>query len=139
MRDLKVLLVEDNEADIILTSEVLSSAGIDQSLKVARDGAEAIQIITREGRFVNEQIPDLVLLDINLPKINGKEVLSFIKKNDANKSIPVIMYTSSDLEKDIIDCYDAGADLYLNKSHSMDSYEKVVKTIREFTQKHYVN
>ena len=139
MRDLKVLLVEDNEADIILTSEVLSSAGIDQSLKVARDGAEAIQIITREGRFVNEQIPDLVLLDINLPKINGKEVLSFIKKNDAYKSIPVIMYTSSDLEKDIIDCYDAGADLYLNKSHSMDSYEKVVKTIREFTQKHYVN
>ena len=139
MRDLKVLLVEDNEADIILTSEVLSSAGIDQSLKVARDGAEAIQIITREGRFVNEQIPDLVLLDINLPKINGKEVLSFIKKNDAYKSIPVIMYTSSDLEKDIIDCYDAGADLYLNKSHSMDSYEKVVKTLREFTQKHYVN
>lgn len=139
MRDLKVLLVEDNEADIILTSEVLSSAGIDQSLKVARDGAEAIQIITREGRFVNEQIPDLVLLDINLPKINGKEVLSFIKKNDAYKSIPVIMYTSSDLEKDIIDCYDAGADIYLNKSHSMDSYEKVVKTIREFTQKHYVN
>ena len=139
MRDLKVLLVEDNEADISLTSEVLSSAGIDQSLKVARDGAEAIQIITREGRFVNEQIPDLVLLDINLPKINGKEVLSFIKKNDAYKSIPVIMYTSSDLEKDIIDCYDAGADLYLNKSHSMDSYEKVVKTIREFTQKHYVN
>jgi len=138
MQELKVLLVEDNEADIILTSEILASAGIDQSIKVTRDGAEAIQFIKKEGRFENEQTPDLVLLDINLPKISGKEVLSFIKNNNEYKSIPVIIYTSSDLEKDIIDCYDAGAELYLNKSHSMDSFDKVVKAIREFAESHSI-
>jgi len=138
MQELKVLLVEDNEADIILTSEILASAGIDQSIKVTRDGAEAIQFIKKEGRFENEQTPDLILLDINLPKISGKEVLSFIKNNNEYKSIPVIIYTSSDLEKDIIDCYDAGAELYLNKSHSMDSFDKVVKAIREFAESHSI-
>jgi len=138
MQELKVLLVEDNEADIILTSEILASAGIDQSIKVTRDGAEAIQFIKKEGRFENEQTPDLVLLDINLPKISGKEVLNFIKNNNEYKSIPVIIYTSSDLEKDIIDCYDAGAELYLNKSHSMDSFDKVVKAIREFAESHSI-
>jgi len=137
MQELKVLLVEDNEADIILTSEILASAGIDQSIKVTRDGAEAIQFIKKEGPFENEHTPDLVLLDINLPKISGKEVLSFIKKHDAYKSIPVIIYTSSEMEKDVIECYDAGAELYLNKSHSMESFEKVVIAIREFTESHF--
>jgi CheY-like chemotaxis protein len=139
MRDLKVLLVEDNEADIILTSEILSSAGIDQSITITRDGAEAIQFIKKEGRFENEQTHDLVLLDINLPKISGKEVLSFIKNHNEYKSIPVIIYTSSDLEKDIIFCYDAGAELYLNKTHSMESFDKVVRLIREFAENHYLN
>ena len=137
MQELKVLLVEDNEADIILTSEILASVGIDQAIKVTRDGAEAIQFIKKEGPFENEHTPDLVLLDINLPKISGKEVLSFIKKHDAYKSIPVIIYTSSEMEKDVIECYDAGAELYLNKSHSMESFEKVVIAIREFTESHF--
>jgi len=139
MRDLKVLLVEDNEADIILTSEILSSAGINQPIAIARDGAEAIQFLNKEGQFSKDQTPDLVLLDINLPKINGKEVLNYIKKNEAFKSVYVIMYTSSDLEKDILYCYDTGADLYLKKSHSMDSYDKIVQTIRDFTIKHCLN
>jgi len=137
MKEIKVLLVEDNEADIILTSEILASVGIDQAIKVTRDGAEAIQFIKKEGPFENEHTPDLVLLDINLPKISGKEVLSFIKKHDAYKSIPVIIYTSSEMEKDVIECYDAGAELYLNKSHSMESFEKVVIAIREFTESHF--
>jgi CheY-like chemotaxis protein len=137
MKEIKVLLVEDNEADIILTSEILASVGIDQAIKVTRDGAEAIQFIKKEGPFENEHTPDLVLLDINLPKISGKEVLSFIKKHDAYKSIPVIIYTSSEMEKDVIECYDAGAELYLNKSHSMESFEKVVTAIREFTESHF--
>jgi len=137
MKEIKVLLVEDNEADIILTSEILASVGIDQAIKVTRDGAEAIQFIKKEGPFENEHTPDLVLLDINLPKISGKDVLSFIKKHDAYKSIPVIIYTSSEMEKDVIECYDAGAELYLNKSHSMESFEKVVIAIREFTESHF--
>ena len=139
MRDLKVLLVEDNDADIILTCAVLADAGLDKNLALARDGEEAISYISKKKQFEKKDTPDLIFLDINLPRMSGKEVLGFIKNNQEYASIPVIMFTSSDLEKDVFDCYDNGADLYLNKSHSMSSFYNVVKTIREFTEKHFLN
>jgi len=134
-----VLLVEDNDADIILTCAVLADAGLDKHLALARDGAEAISFISKKKQYAKKDTPDLIFLDINLPNVSGKEVLEFIKKNQEYAYIPVIMFTSSELEKDIFDCYGNGADLYLNKSNSMSSFYKVVKTIREFTEKHFLN
>ena len=100
MKDLFVLLVEDNEADIELTTQLLSHVQLDNNLHVVRDGAEAIDFISKMNEDLTMPNPDLVILDINLPKIDGKEVLKFIKEDERFKSIRVIMYTSSSWETD---------------------------------------
>ncbi len=132
MKKLNVLIVEDNEPDVILTEEVLSLAGIDAGIMVARDGVEAIDCILKNRQYVNTVTPDLVLLDINLPKLNGKEVLSFIKSNPKYANIHVVMYTSSHLETDILFCYKTGVDLYLNKPYAMTDFEKVIDALKKF-------
>jgi CheY-like chemotaxis protein len=133
MKELTVLLVEDNEGDALLTSELLCGlAGIEMKLHVAIDGAEAIDYILKKDKYAHAVTPDLVVLDINLPKINGKEVLTFIKGNDQCQSIPVIMYTSSESETDILYCYERKANLYLTKANTEAELEQVAATFKKF-------
>lgn len=131
MKKINVLIVEDNEPDILLTEEVLSLAGIDANIIIARDGVEAIDCILKNKQYANVVTPDLVLLDINLPKLNGKEVLSFIKSNPKYAGIHVVMYTSSNLETDILFCYKTGVDLYLNKPYAMTDFEKIIEAFKK--------
>jgi CheY-like chemotaxis protein len=127
-----ILLVEDNEADILLTTELLVQVGINHTLSVARDGAEAIDYVLKRGKNTEAVTPNLILLDINLPKASGTEVLSNIKKDDQYKKIPVIFYTSSFLEADRIFCESLGANLYLTKANTMTEFSKRIDDFKNF-------
>jgi len=133
MNELTVLLVEDNEGDALLTEELLNqAAGIKMKLYVAKDGTEAIDCILKRDKYTHAGTPDFVVLDINLPKIDGKEVLTFIKGNELYQSLPVIMYTSSESETDMLFCYKKGADLYLSKANTEAEAELVVTAFKKF-------
>ncbi len=139
MKSLSILLAEDNEADVVLTSELLRQIGDDVSIDVVKDGFEAICYLKKEGNYINAKAPDLVLLDINMPKIDGREVLKFIKTTDQLSSIHVIMYTSSHLESDILYCHNNGCNLYLNKADSMAHYLKIINAMKDYVQTHFAN
>lgn len=129
MSDIKILLVEDNEGDIVLTLEALYDARIRNEVKVIKDGAETIDFLSTAP--VNE-LPDLVLLDINLPKVDGKEVLHYIKNNERLKRIPVVMLTTSSAESDITDSYNGHANCYITKPVDLNKFFDVVKMIEDF-------
>ncbi len=122
-----ILLVEDNEGDILLTTEALLASRVDNEISVARDGEEAITFLDR-----NAKRPDLILLDINLPKIDGLEVLRRIKGNALLRSIPVIMLSTSSDRKDIERSYSNHANCFISKPADLDSYWRVGQLIRDF-------
>ncbi|MEO6542278.1 MAG: response regulator, partial [Ferruginibacter sp.] len=105
MKAIHILLVEDNEGDIMLTTEALEEGKIANKISIVKDGKHAIDFLNKKGGYENASLPDLVLLDINLPKKNGHEVLQYIKHAEALKQIPVIMLTTSSSEKDILESY----------------------------------
>lgn len=127
MQEIQILLVEDNEGDIILTLEALKEARISNKIVVARDGQEALSLL-----YDNTFIPDLVLLDINLPGINGLEVLSAIKNDERFRTIPVIMLTTSSSDKDILNSYSNHANCYINKPVGLESFIDIIKSIESF-------
>ena len=131
-KNAKILLVEDNEGDIVLTLEALKAAKAGNSVAVVRDGEEAMQYLLKQGKYKNAETPDIILLDINLPKMNGKEVLEGIKKNDALKIIPVIMLTTSNSEKDILESYRNHANCYVTKSSDFQKFMGIVSMIVDF-------
>ncbi len=137
MKTISVLLVEDNEADIILTSELLHQLEMNVEINCVKDGEQAIHYISKINEFKNAITPDLVILDINMPKIDGKEVLAFIKDNENTRSIHVIMYTSSTLESDKLFCYLHNVDLYLNKADSMLHYSKIMEVLKDYIKAHF--
>lgn len=130
--EVKILLVEDNEGDIVLTLEALSQARVKNNVAVVKDGDAALRYLRKMGEFKNTDIPDLVLLDINLPKVDGKEVLAELKKDHALKVIPVIMLTTSDSEKDILESYNNHANCYITKPVDFQKFMEVVLQIKEF-------
>lgn len=130
--ELQILLVEDNEGDIRLTIEAFKEAKIHNQIKVVRDGEEALYFFKKEGRYQKEHTPDLVLLDINLPKIDGKEVLAVMKTDEKLKTIPVIMLTTSSSERDIEESYRNYANCYIIKPVDLDKFMDVIKSIEEF-------
>jgi CheY-like chemotaxis protein len=133
MKSIHILLAEDNEGDILLTTEALESGDfILNKISVVKDGKEAINFLEKSGKYVNTELPDLVLLDINLPKKNGQEVLKFIKESEALKHIPVIMFTTSSSRKDIMDCYQNFANCYITKPIEADEFTDVVLQIKDF-------
>ena len=132
MKEIHILLVEDNEGDIVLTLEALSDARIVNKISVARDGQEAIQFLKKEKGFQQSLSPDLILLDINLPKIDGMEVLAMIKNDQDLKRIPVIMLTTSSSEKDILASYDRHANCYITKPVDLTMFMSVIRTIEDF-------
>ena len=132
MKEIQILLVEDNEGDIVLTLEAFEDAYLKNSVAVVRDGEEAIQYLTKQGDYQNALVPDIILLDINLPKIDGKEVLSYIKKHDKLKCIPVVMLTTSSSEKDILESYDGYANCYITKPMDFTKFIDVIRSIESF-------
>jgi CheY-like chemotaxis protein len=129
---IEILLVEDNPADARLTQEVLSSEKIWNHLSTVPDGRSAMAFLRREGEYAGAPAPDLILLDLNLPGMDGRTVLSEIKKDDALKHIPVIILTSSQLEEDIRKSYNLHANCYITKPVDIDEFIKVVISIEDF-------
>ena len=129
---IEILLVEDNPADVRLTQEALREGKVKNSLNVARDGAEALAFLRREGPYSGAPRPDLILLDLNLPKKDGREVLAEIKADDELKMIPVVVLTTSSAELDILKSYSLHANCYITKPVDLEQFVTVVKAIDDF-------
>ena len=132
MKDIKILLVEDNEGDILLTRKAFEIAGVDDEIEVVKDGEKAVQFLKKEGNYQDVETPQLILLDINLPKLNGKEVLSVIKNDLQLKTIPVIMLTTSNAQSDIVESYTHHANCYITKPDNFNDFVDVVESIKHF-------
>jgi CheY-like chemotaxis protein len=132
MNAINILLVEDNEGDILLTKEALDETDIEFDLCVVTDGEQAFEFLSRTNDFINASPPDLILLDINLPKRNGHEVLSFVKGSEHLKHIPVIMLTTSSYEKDVNRAYQNHANCFITKSVEMDAFMEAIAKIVNF-------
>jgi CheY-like chemotaxis protein len=131
-KPLEILLVEDNKGDIGLITEFFIDSKIRTNLHIAEDGEEAIQFLYAEYKFLGSHSPDLIILDWNLPKKSGLEVLREIKANSNLKNIPVIIFTTSSAEKDISQAYDQHANTYLVKPIDFDKFAKVIGSIQDF-------
>jgi len=132
MAPIHILLVEDNEGDILLTREAFEEAKILTNLSVVRDGKEAMDFLTMQGRYPQAEMPDMLLLDVNLPKKNGHEVLQFIKGDDTLKHIPVIMLTTSSSPKDVNLAYNHFANCFITKPVDVNEFIGVIATIENF-------
>jgi CheY-like chemotaxis protein len=124
---MEILLVEDNEDDILLEREALADAKLVNLMSVVRDGEQALAYLRREGEYQNARVPGLILLDINMPKKNGFEVLNEIKADPALMHIPVVMLTTSDNEADIIKSYARGACSFITKPMDFDKFRDVIR------------
>jgi len=131
-RPAEILLVEDNPGDVRLAVEALREGQVGNNLRVATDGVEALAYLRREGSFVDAPRPDLILLDLNLPRKDGREVLAELKVDEALRTIPVVILTSSKADEDIARSYDLHANCYLTKPVDLDEYLAVVKAIEGF-------
>ncbi|MBF0522569.1 MAG: response regulator [Candidatus Omnitrophica bacterium] len=131
-QSIEILLVEDNPADVRLTIEALKEEKVFSSLNVVSDGVEAMEYLRQEGKYSKVSRPDLILLDLNLPKKDGREVLKEIKADEILKTIPVVVLTVSKSEEDILKTYNLHANCYISKPVDLKQFMKVVKSIREF-------
>ena len=132
IRNVEILLVDDNPGDIRLTQEALKDSKVLNNLHVVEDGLEALNYLRKKGEFKNEVTPDLILLDLNLPKRNGREVLSEIKEDELLKYIPVVILTISRAEEDILKSYELHANCYITKPVDMNQFVKIVRSIESF-------
>ena len=128
----EVLLVEDNPGDVRLTREALKDAKVLNNLSVVPDGVEALAFLRRSGPYRAVPRPDLILLDLNLPKVDGREVLEEIKADEAFQHIPVVILTSSQAEQDILESYRLRANAYVTKPVDLEQFLKVVRSIEHF-------
>jgi two-component system, chemotaxis family, response regulator Rcp1 len=129
---IKILLIEDNPGDVDLTREALETSKIYNMLSVVNDGEEAINFLRKKERYTNAKRPDLVLLDLNLPKKSGREVLAEIKSDRNLMQIPVVILTSSRDEEDILKSYNLHANCYITKPIDLKQFIKVVQSIEDF-------
>lgn len=132
VRPVQILLVEDNPGDVRLTIEALKEGKVLNQLTVVKDGIEALSLLRRQGQYARAARPDLILLDLNLPKKDGREVLSDIKADDNLKHIPVVILTTSQDEQDVLKSYNLYANCYINKPVDLDQFITVVKSIEDF-------
>lgn len=128
----EILLVEDSASDIRLVKEALKSGKLFNNLHVVTDGVLAMEFLRKQGQFVNMPTPDLILLDLNLPKKNGREVLSDLKSDDFLKTIPVVVMTTSSNEKDILETYNLYANCYVTKPVDFNKFINIVQEIENF-------
>ncbi len=132
MRPIEILLVEDNPGDVRLTQEALGEAKVRNNLAVARDGVEALSYLRREAPFEDATRPDLVLLDLNLPRKDGREVLAEIKADPELRRLPVVVLTTSSAEKDVLESYNLYANCYITKPVDLDQFVGIVSSIEDF-------
>lgn len=129
---IEVLLVEDSPGDVRLTQEAFRDANTSINLHVATDGVEAMAFLKQEGDYSRAPRPELILLDLNLPKMDGREVLAQIKEDPTLKTIPTVILTTSEAEADIVKSYQLQANCYLSKPVQLDAFESLVKSINDF-------
>ncbi|MGI0481843.1 response regulator [Geminocystis sp. CENA526] len=132
LKPLEILLVEDSCTDIILMKKMLQKVNHETHLHVVKDGIEAMDFLSKKGEFNNKPRPDIILLDLNLPRKNGKEVLKEIKEDNDFKIIPVIILTTSDDDKDILECYQSHASCYLTKPLDLQDFDRCINAINNF-------
>jgi CheY-like chemotaxis protein len=132
VESIDILLVEDNPGDVRLTREALKDAKVLNEVYVAQDGVEAMQFLHREGKFSNTPTPDMILLDLNLPRKDGREVLAEIKQDSKLKRIPVVVLTTSKADEDIIRTYNLHANAYITKPVDLNRFIEIIHTLEEF-------
>ncbi|MCX7670543.1 MAG: response regulator [Anaerolineae bacterium] len=132
LRPVDILLVEDNPGDVRLTQEALRNGKLFNRLFVVSDGEEALAFLRRQGKYADAPRPDLILLDLNMPRMDGRECLAILKADPDLRRIPVVILTSSDTEQDILRSYDLHANCYISKPVDLEQFMKVVRQIREF-------
>jgi two-component system response regulator len=131
-RPVQILLIEDNPGDVELAREALEEGQVNAQLHVVEDGVEALRRLRREGPYAGADLPDLILLDLKLPKKSGLEVLAEVKSDKALRRIPVIVLTSSDAPDDILKAYDLQASCYITKPADLEEFDRVMHTIKDF-------
>jgi chemotaxis family two-component system response regulator Rcp1 len=131
-KPVEILLVEDNPGDVRLTMEALKEGRLLNHVSVAEDGVEALAFLRQEDKYANEARPDLILLDLNLPKKDGREVLAEIKEDPELRHIPVVVLTTSTAEQDVLRTYDLHANCYISKPVDFDQFIQVVKSVGDF-------
>ena len=129
---IRILLVEDSPGDVRLTIEALKDGKVRNELSVVGDGIEALAFLQREGKYAEASRPDLILLDLNLPKLNGRELLAIIKQDGSLKRIPIVVLTTSEAEADVLRVYDLNANCYITKPVDLDKFITVIKAIEDF-------
>jgi chemotaxis family two-component system response regulator Rcp1 len=129
---IEILLVEDNPADVRLTIETLKEEKVYNRINVVADGQEALDYLRKKGKYSAVTRPDLILLDLNLPKVDGREVLKEIKGDESLKAIPVVVLTTSRSEEDIVKSYNLHANCYITKPVDLEQFTKVARSIQEF-------
>ncbi len=132
LKPIDILLIEDNPGDVRLTIEGLKEGKVLNNLSVMSNGVEAMAFLRREGTYANAPRPELILLDLNLPRKDGREVLAEIKNDDNLKCIPVVILTSSQAEQDIVKSYNLHANCYITKPVELDQFLGVIKNIEQF-------
>jgi chemotaxis family two-component system response regulator Rcp1 len=131
-RPIEILLAEDNPGDVRLTQEAFKEGRILNQLHVVSDGMEALAFLRQEGEYRQSPRPDLILLDLNMPRMNGRELLGVIKQDESLRRIPVVILTTSDAEEDIARSYDMHANCYVSKPVDFDRFIQVVRSIQDF-------
>ncbi|GAA2802200.1 response regulator [Crossiella cryophila] len=131
-RPIEVLLVEDDPGDVLMTTEAFEENKVGNRLHVVSDGVAAMSFLRREGQYADAPRPDLVLLDLNLPKMDGREVLSEIKNDPALRRIPVVILTTSEAEEDVLRSYQLHANAYVTKPVDFEQFVKVVRQVDDF-------
>lgn len=131
-KSVNILLVEDNAGDIMLITDAMEDAEILNDIDVVNNGEKAIKYLKKEGEYINSSTPELVILDINLPRINGHEVLHFIKNNAETRHVPVVILTTSSSEKDIRASYEEYASCYITKPVDVENFTSVIHDIEYF-------
>src|SRR5882757_5604403 len=131
-RLIEVLLVEDDPGDVLMTQEAFAEHKVKNNLSVVTDGVEALAYLRREGKYADAHIPDLILLDLNLPRKDGREVLAEVKGDPELRAIPVVVLTTSQAEEDVLRSYDLHANAYVTKPVDFDRFIEVVRQIDEF-------
>ena len=132
MRHIEILLVEDSPADVLITREAFSEFKLANPLHVVEDGVEALAFLHQEGKYASALRPDLILLDLNLPRMNGREVLAQIKTDPQLQNIPVVILTTSHAEKDVLQAYEQHANCYIVKPVGFDNFVEAMRSIRHF-------
>lgn len=128
----EILLIEDNAGDVLLTIEAFKECERAHNINTAKDGVEALKYLKRQGSYINAVTPDLILLDLNLPRKDGREVLREIRNDDELKTIPVIVLSTSRNDQDIQTCYELGTNCYISKPVELDSFIEIIKSIEKY-------